>query len=134
MAKKINSNKKGKVAELEVAHLIQDYGFIARRGQQFAGGNDSPDVVSNLGLHIEVKRVEAFNLYKAVEQATTDCNSLEYAIFHRKSGKAWQVIQDARTFLFHKEYVRNLEDNYKKVVKENELLKTIEDKFNALTR
>ena len=42
---------KGKVGEREFAELLRAHGFDARRGQQFAGGADSPDVVSEaLGL------------------------------------------------------------------------------------
>ena len=46
MAKKINANRKGKAFERQVAHILSDNGFPARRGQQFAGSPDSPDVVS----------------------------------------------------------------------------------------
>ena len=110
MVKKINSCQKGKSAEREIAKLLRDYGFEARRGQQFSGGNESPDVISNLDTHIEVKRVESFNLYKAVEQSKTDCKGTNYAIFHRKSNKEWLVIQDANTWLeFQVNYKRLLE-------------------------
>jgi hypothetical protein len=127
MAKKINSNTKGKVAEREVAELLRAHDFNARRGQQFSGGGDSPDVVSDLGLHIEVKRVEAFNLYSAVEQAKKDCKSKEYAIFHRKNNKDWVTILDSDVFLF-------VMRQNKELTKEYLRLKDIEEKFNALTR
>jgi Holliday junction resolvase len=54
----LNSNQKGKRGEREAAAFLTDEGFPARRGQQFAGGTDSPDVVceSLSGLHFEVKR------------------------------------------------------------------------------
>jgi Holliday junction resolvase len=108
MAKKINSIQKGKQAEREVAHLLNSFGFEARRGQQFSGGGDSPDVVSDLGLHIEVKRVEAFNLYKAVDQAKRDCGSTEYTVFHRKSNREWIVAMDANTFLAMMKHYKEL--------------------------
>jgi len=42
----INSKKKGKTGELELAHRLKDYGFDARRTQQFCGkGGESADVV-----------------------------------------------------------------------------------------
>lgn len=127
MAKRINSNVKGKVAEREVAELLRSYGFQARRGQQFSGGNESPDVVSNLPLHIEVKRVESFSLYSAVEQCKRDCGDTNYVIFHRKTKKEWVSILNSDTFLF-------LMKTNKELQEEMARLKYIEEKFNALTR
>lgn len=56
----MNSRDKGKRGEREFASLLREHGFDARRGQQFAGGADSPDVVSDAlaWLHVEVKRVQ----------------------------------------------------------------------------
>ena len=67
----VNSRNKGKAGELELAHeLTRILGCEARRGQQFSGSPDSPDVMTNLpGLHIECKRVERFNLYDALAQS-----------------------------------------------------------------
>lgn len=95
------SKEKGKVGEREVAELLRKYGYQARRGQQFSGGDGSPDVVHNIeGLHIEVKRCEAFNLEAAMQQARDDSASDEYPIvFHRKSRKAWLIVMDADDFL-----------------------------------
>ncbi len=64
------SKEKGKHGEREVAELLRKYGFDARRGQQFSGGDGSPDVVHNIeGLHIEVKRTEKFDLESAMTKA-----------------------------------------------------------------
>ena len=95
------SRDKGKVGEREVAELIRKYGFEARRGQQFAGGGDSPDVVHSMGgFHIEVKRTEAFNLYNAMAQATAEKKPEEDAlVFHRRNGKDWVVVMNADVFL-----------------------------------
>ena len=75
----MNSRQKGKVGEREFASLLRDHGFDARRGQQFAGGADSPDVVSNAlaWLHVEVKRVQNLNLTDACVQAEGDQRSLD---------------------------------------------------------
>ena len=53
---------------------LRKQGFTARRGQQFAGGTDSPDVICEelKLLHQEVKFVQNLNLDKACEQATRD--------------------------------------------------------------
>ena len=95
------SKEKGKRGEREVAKLLQEFGFAARRGQQFAGGGDSPDVVHNMeGLHIEVKFREAFSLYSSLDQAQDDMNVGEVpVVFHRKSHRQWVAILDARDFL-----------------------------------
>lgn len=95
------SKEKGKVGEREVAALLKSYGFEARRGQQFAGGGDSPDVVHNIpGLHIEVKRTEQLNMYAALEQADNDSKMGEYpVVFHRKNNQPWVVVMGAEEFL-----------------------------------
>ena len=58
----INSRNKGKVGELELAHILGQYGFTVRRGQQYCGANGDADVVGLPLLHIECKRVENLNL------------------------------------------------------------------------
>ncbi len=69
----MNSRTKGKVGELEFAALLRAQGYTeARRGQQFRGGGDSPDVVGVPGVHHEVKRTERLALYDAVDQARRD--------------------------------------------------------------
>lgn len=97
----INSNAKGKVGEREVAALLREHGFEARRGQQFAGGGDSPDVVHSMaGFHVEVKRTENFMLYPALAQATKDKKEDEDAlILHRRNNKPWVVVMLAEDFL-----------------------------------
>lgn len=96
-----NSRKKGKVGELEVAALLRDYGFKARRGQQFSGSSDSPDVVHSIpNVHLEVKRVEAFSLYPALAQATRDAADSETpVVFHRRNREKWVAILPAEDFL-----------------------------------
>ena len=69
---KINSKRKGKNGELEVAHFFKNYGFDARRSQQFAGMNGDADVVGVPFLHLEIKRTEKLNLDKAMEQSVRD--------------------------------------------------------------
>lgn len=95
-----NSRNKGVRGELEVAELIRENGFEARRGQQHAGGGDSPDVVHNMpGIHVEVKRTEALQLYPALEQAIDDAApGNDPVVFHRRNGKEWVTIMRARDF------------------------------------
>lgn len=94
------SRDKGKVGEREVAALLREYGFDGKRGVQYQGGRDSADVVGLPGFHIEVKRVEKFNLESAIQQARDDSAGVAVPIvFHRKSGGRWVVVLDAHDFL-----------------------------------
>ena len=88
----MNSRNKGKRGELEAAHLLQEYGYDARRSQQFAGMNGDADVVGLPGMHIEVKRVEKLNLENAMEQSARDARESEIPIvLHRKNRSEWLV-------------------------------------------
>ena len=92
--KRINSRTKGAVGEREFADLLKSMGLEARRGQQFSGGKDSPDVVHNLtGVHFEVKRVQAGNPYNWLDQACRDCGKGAIPIVaHRKNNRQWMAI------------------------------------------
>lgn len=98
---KINSKQKGNRGEREVAKLLRDYGYVkARRGQQFQGSPESPDVVGFPGFHVEVKHVERLNVYEALEQAFRDAGEDDTPIvFHRKNKVSWRVTMDAEDFL-----------------------------------
>ena len=88
----MNSRQKGKRGELEVAHLLREYGFEARRGQQFSGANGDPDVVGLPGIHLEVKRGEKLNLEAAMQQSIRDARENEIPIvMHRKNRGQWLV-------------------------------------------
>lgn len=64
-----------------------------RRGQQFAGGTDSPDVVQPLGnIHLEVKRVERGNPYQWMEQAVRDAGGKIPLVLHRRNRQDWLAI------------------------------------------
>ena len=97
----INSNRKGKVGEREAALFLRAHGFEARRGQQHAGGPDSPDVVHDIdGVHLEVKRVEKLRIYEALEQADRDCPVSDMpVVLHRRNRKPWVVVLYAGDFL-----------------------------------
>lgn len=90
---KINSRAKGKAGELELAAFLREHGWDARRGQQFSGGTDSPDIVHDIpGVHIECKRVEAGNPYKWLHQAARDACGRVPVVAHRKSREEWVAI------------------------------------------
>ena len=99
----INSRQKGAAGECEFAKLLQFHGWDARRGQQFSGGSDSPDVVCQplKDFHFEIKRVEAGNLYKWMEQAKRDAmeGGKVPVVMHRRNRQDWIAILPAGLFL-----------------------------------
>ena len=95
------SRQKGKRGEREcAAELGQLLGVDARRGVQFQGGPDSPDVVlDGVAIHVEAKRVEALQLYAAIEQATSDADGKVPIVWHRRNGKPSVVIVETSRLL-----------------------------------
>ena len=72
---KINSKQKGKNGELEFVHECEKYGFkkVYRTAQHTGKVPEaSADCIGLPNIHIEVKRVEALNIYNAIEQAIRD--------------------------------------------------------------
>lgn len=96
------SRDKGKRGEREFAALCRQYGFSARRGQQYSGeGGD--DVVGLPGVHVEVKRTERLNLYDAMQQSVHDAAKRAGhpmpIVAHRKNNGSWLVALSAENFL-----------------------------------
>ena len=107
----MNSREKGKRGERQWRDELRANGFAARRGQQFCGSADSPDVVcEELGwIHFEVKVVERLNVQDAMDQARRDCELsigvgrwqmvLKVPILaHRRNFRPWLVTMEASTF------------------------------------
>jgi len=102
MAKKINSRDKGARGEREFCRCLLAHGIGARRGQQYKGSPDSPDVCTCLDgfLHFEVKRVESFNAYKAIDQAAADAGPGQSPVVaHKRNGKPWLLVMRADDLL-----------------------------------
>lgn len=88
----MNSRQKGAAGERELAEKLREYGYQARRGQQFSGANGDADVVGLPGYHIECKRVEKLNIDEAMAQSVRDARENEVPIVcHRKNRKDWLV-------------------------------------------
>ena len=90
----VNSKQKGKRGELEFVNYLKKRGYDARRGQQFKGSSDSPDVVCRgLPFHWEVKRRERFTLYECLNQAIMESEGTSIpAVAHRKNGEEWVIV------------------------------------------
>lgn len=98
---KINSKRKGKEGELEVAHKMQEYGLDARRGQQFSGLQGDADVVGVPYLHLEVKRTNKLSLDKAMEQSVRDAKASGDipTVVHRKDRQEWRITLSLEDFM-----------------------------------
>jgi len=96
----INARQKGKRGERLWRDQLREQGFTARRGQQYAGGRESPDVICEelSNLHQEIKFVENLNLDKACEQAINDGAGKPWIVAHKKSNKDWKVTMSADLF------------------------------------
>ena len=90
----MNSREKGARGERELAEFLRERGVAARRGQQFSGGTESPDVVTELKhVHFECKRVEAGNPYDWLAQAQRDCGPAKIPVVaHKRNRKEWIAI------------------------------------------
>lgn len=93
------SREKGKRGERELANVLKSYGYNAKRGVQYHGGEDSPDVVGLPGVHIECKRTERLDLYGAMAQAKADSGENKPAVMHRKNNCEWVVIQPLKDWI-----------------------------------
>ena len=90
----MNSREKGCKGERELSKILRDYGYTARRGQQYSGANGDADVIGITGVHIECKRVERLNIHDAMNQAVRDANDGEIpVVMHRKNRTEWLVTQ-----------------------------------------
>ena len=89
------SRQKGKAGERECAAEVTPLFGPARRGVQYAGGPESPDVhLSDSDLHIEVKRTERLNPYRFMDQAVSDSTRTRRAplVVMRSSHKPWLIL------------------------------------------
>lgn len=90
----LRSRNKGKRGEREAAaELTRLFNVEARRGRQFQGSDNSPDIIVDIpDLHFEVKRCEGFRLYDALAQAAKDAGGNVPIVLHRQNQKPWVAI------------------------------------------
>lgn len=98
--KRINSRQKGARGERQWRDELRANGYEARRGQQFSGSPDSPDVVCDEldWIYFEVKAVERLNIEDAMDQARRDCGGKVPILAHRRNFRPWLVTMTADTF------------------------------------
>ena len=96
----MNSRQKGKRGERAWRDELRAQGYDARRGQQFCGSPDSPDVVcaSLPWAHFEVKAVERLNIEEAMVQARRDAGAKVPFVAHKRNFCGWLVTMNAEAF------------------------------------
>ena len=88
------SQRKGRAGELELARLLQEYGYNVEPGRAVSYGS-TPDIVGLPGVHIECKRAEQLRPYSWLEQAERDAVRFGGglpAVFFRRSRSPWLVV------------------------------------------
>lgn len=120
--KKINPYQKGKKGELELKNRLNELlGINAIRGRQYNGAAGNPDIILQQtvgdqsvdipGLHVECKRTECFQLYKALEQSESDAREGEIPVVcHRKNHDDWIIIFRLDKLKDVAKWVQSLED------------------------
>lgn len=101
MADRINSRDKGARGERLFSKVLIGHGVEARRGQQYHGGEDSPDIICDIPwAHFEVKFTERFSLYEALAQAISDAPETKIPIVaHKRKRKEWVVVMRMEDFM-----------------------------------
>lgn len=96
----MNSRDKGKRGERLWRDELVAAGYTARRGQQFSGSNESPDVVCDElnWMHFEVKFVEKLSLIDACAQAEGDSGGKPWVVAHKRSHSPWLVTMKSDVF------------------------------------
>ncbi len=87
------SQAKGRAGELELARILQDYGYPVEPGHALNYGKE-PDLSGLPGIHCEVKRCEQLRLSEWLAQAVRDAEKFGDGlpvIFHRKNREPWLV-------------------------------------------
>ena len=105
----MNSRAKGATGERQLAKKLREYGYNARRGQQYSGSNGDADVVTDMGnIHIECKYTARGHglLYDWLDQSKRDARENEMpVVIHRyvskdTRGLPWLVTLSLDDFMY----------------------------------
>ena len=88
--------EKGAAAEREVAEMLRHHGIDARRGQVF---NHEEDIVSDLPLHLEIKRQETTKIHEWFKQSCDQSRGKTPVVVHRRSREPWMITLRFEDFL-----------------------------------
>jgi hypothetical protein len=97
----INSRYKGAEGEREAAEFLTNlFKLPVRRGCQYRGGPDSPDVCGLDGLAVEVKRRARLHVESALQQALHDASPVDVPmVMHRADREDWKITIFAKDLL-----------------------------------
>lgn len=107
------SSARGKRAELDLVHKLQEFGFTeARRTAQYCGKAGTSDVVGIPGVHCECKAVQRLNIWEALSQSKRDSaadgNGDIPAVFFKRNRSGWYVAVPLTDFVdLIKERIKN---------------------------
>ncbi len=108
-----HSKRRGAAAEQALAGLLLAHGIPAKRIPQRTGGPSTPDVLSDLPLHLEVKSGAKLYAPRALEQAKRDAGGFPAVVFYQSPECApWVVVLEALDFLELLEFVARESANY----------------------
>lgn len=104
----VNSKQKGARFERQLASILREYGYEARRTAQYCGNTgDASDLVGLPGIHIEAKHQERMQLYDWMSQAKRDSagtNTLP-TVFHKKNNASILVTMELGDWIqLYREY------------------------------
>ena len=91
--------------------MFRDAGFEARRGQQFSGGTDSPDVVVPAlpDFHWEIKFCQVVKIKDWMAQAVRDAGHKKFPVVgHKRNNEealATLRFSDLLTLISHSDFV-----------------------------
>ena len=99
------SKARGKRAELDLAHKLQEAGFPeARRTAQYCGKAGTSDVIGVPGVHCECKAVQRLNIWEALAQSKRDSEAdgngdIPAVFFKRNRSGGWYVVLPLSDFI-----------------------------------
>lgn len=97
------SRARGKRAELDLAHKLQEFGFEARRTAQYCGKAGTSDVIGVPGVHCECKAVQRLNIWEALSQSERDSAADGKgdipALFFKRNRSGWFVAMPLTDFV-----------------------------------
>lgn len=83
------SRTKGRSGEQEVARLFRAAGYDCERVPNSGGLRLKGDLYGNVPAHIEVKRTERLELWRALRQAEDECGDKTPVLVFRRSRSPW---------------------------------------------
>lgn len=110
------SRSKGKTFEREISKVLRERKFDARRGRQFKGTNDSPDIISEAlsEFHIEAKARENLNLWDTYSQCLKEAPEKMPLIVWKRNRKVPLAVLELHDFIDVLQFAKGILDGLNK--------------------